>query len=186
MNNIFKNMVYITTLSVVTLYWASTLLYCSPNNFVRIELNSYMKLFDTYLYQKWTFFTPPPKSNQRLYFLYIDKKNPKQIAQCEVIKPLQDQKRENPIFNNTTEVLDDIIAGSSGSLSNTLVEMSSFVKQQYPDSSSLFHRKRAMELICNEKSNISSYRTLVAYAKIVAIKNHIDYRASLKTIFRAF
>jgi hypothetical protein len=127
MKILLKKILYIGAFIFFFTYWSITLLYCSPNNFVRAEFNTSMKLFEAFFYQRWTFFTPPPKTNERVYFLYVDKKNPNIMTQCEVLKPIQDKKRENPIINNTFEVLDDIIGGAVAVF--TILLLKPFVSQ---------------------------------------------------------
>lgn len=176
MNKYLCYLLYSVALLIFTGYWLSTLLYCSPTNYVRIQSHTYMSWFNIYFYQKWTFFTPPPKDNQRLYFLFVNRHQPQRIIKCEILKPIQDKKRENPIFNHTHEILDNVISGCAISLNNSMVETSRYLKQKYPDSSRTFHLKESAHLICSNGNKLPGYRTLMEYAKVVAVKNNIKYQ----------
>lgn len=172
-----KNFIYIIAILLFSIYWASTLLYCSPTNYVRIQFDSYMSVFENFFYQRWTFFTPPPKDNQRLYFYFYNPTKAK-YYQCEVIKPLQDKKREAFLFNTTYEVLDDIVSGCAISLNNNYREVFKYVKHTHRDSTNQFLHKETMKIITKNPARFPGYQTLINYAKVVARKQTIPYQGS--------
>lgn len=53
---------------VFTFYWFITLTFVSPKNYITIKLYEEEQFFNTFFFQKWSFFAPPPKHNDRLYF----------------------------------------------------------------------------------------------------------------------
>ncbi len=52
-------------LFIFSIYWSLTLIFTSPSNFINISLLEYSYVFETFFFQKWAFFAPPPNSNDR-------------------------------------------------------------------------------------------------------------------------
>ncbi|TDE12136.1 hypothetical protein [Dyadobacter psychrotolerans] len=155
-------------------YWIATLIYCSPNNFIRIELNKYEAVFESMFYQKWTFFTPPPKVNERVYFLFIDKTKNKQVIACEIFHTIRKNKRKNPIFNTKYEAIDGMLTGSTYALNNSVSDRLEILRKTYPDSSKAYFQKELNLLFTNEKYHSVHFKTLKNYAQEIAKKYNIN------------
>ncbi len=97
--------------ATLIIYFILTLLYCLPNNPIKIYNSNYLKIFDIFLQQRWDFFAPPPKSNYKLYFSYFDRKKAL-IGTYEVLTPILNEKRNSLPFNASAEALDYIISGN--------------------------------------------------------------------------
>ena len=69
-----KKITFYAIFIVFILYWFFTLIFVSPKNFIKINLYEEEQIFNTFLFQKWGFFAPPPKYNDRLYYKFEKKK----------------------------------------------------------------------------------------------------------------
>ncbi len=170
-------------LFIAVFYWGSTILYCSPNNYIRISHNLYMHFFEIFLYQKWTFFAPPPEHNERLYLTFLSKADSsKTLAVMEVTTYINQAKQKNAPFNSKEEVVDYIISNSVNDIANNLRKSYNIVQETYPDSSKVFLTKKSMEKFNTYLLQIRSIKTILNFAKIVALKNSIDCNKTLLKI----
>lgn len=160
--------------SVFVCYWASTLLYVMPNNYVRIQHDDYLGKFETLFFQRWGFFAPPPKTNTRLYYTFVNAGDTTQSYTFEAIQPITEQKRLKSPFNTKEEVLDYILGGSAHNIRDMLVEQGKVSRLVYPDSTDTFHLENTWDLVNQLGSNLPSYQTLVNYAAIIARKQGLD------------
>ena len=169
-------LIRILIISIFSFYWLATILYCSPNNFIRIELNRYMNLFGSAFYQRWTFFTPPPKADEKLYFLFISKDPSQKNFACEVFNIIRAKKRANPIFDTESEALDGVITSSAYALNNSMGDRITVLRKTFPDSSELFFQKEMNSLFINPELRSTYFKTLQNYAFEIAKRYNLNIK----------
>jgi len=162
-----KKSLYFGIFGVFVLYWGMTLLYCMPTNPVRIELHGYMEAFGKLFYQRWTFFTPPPKTNERVFFQYMNVRDTTDRFTVEVLGEINAGRKKNPVFNVSQEVLENIVLRHSYNLNNILAAHHQSLKKAFPDSSERFLAIEMTRLMTGPATELPSFRTLRNYASIV-------------------
>ena len=169
-----KNSFCYLALFVFVVYWSSTLLYNTPNNYIRIQFNNYIEVFNLLFQQKWNFFAPPPRSNERIYYRFIDKKDPNKTISFEAFKLITDKKREKAPFNTKEEIVDYVLGGCIGNIRDILAQEVKKSKALNPNKDEKFHIKQAFEVLNKGLFIFNELLTLQNYAKIIAHKNKID------------
>lgn len=167
---IFQNMLYVC----FGIYWVTTILFVAPDNFVSISLLKYKLHFETYFYQQWGFFAPPPKYNDRLYYYFINDANKESVLRYEVIQDLQALKSKRAPFNGTEDVLDYILSSSLHAINDGLVAVKESLEFEY-NNRSTEDLKDSITIEEGKKfiQNIKSFKTLHEYGQMVASKNAI-------------
>lgn len=183
-----KSVLYVSTgftLLAFMFYWLSTLLYVTPNNYIRIQFDDYLRQFELIFFQRWAFFAPPPKSNLRLYYTFTSRQDDSTSVVYEALKPVTKAKQEKAPFNAEEETLDYILSGSASSLRNALYDQVQLSQVVYPDSSDAFHTTNAQEIVDElgfSGQRILAYTTLKNYARLVAQRQGLaleDYRVQI-------
>ncbi|CAM1341567.1 hypothetical protein [Tenacibaculum amylolyticum] len=106
-------------LSFFGLYWGTTVFFTMPENYLQIKANRLQKVFSTMFYQKWSFFAPPPKHNDRFYYEFS---NSKDTLLLEVIKPIHKLRKEQYLANNDISIVDYILSNSINNISDIIRE----------------------------------------------------------------
>ncbi|WP_298948618.1 hypothetical protein [uncultured Polaribacter sp.] len=159
---------------IFVFYWMTTLIFVSPKNYLNINLLEYSDLFNSFFYQKWGFFAPPPKTNERLYYTFENKFNSKDIQIFEVIEPITKAKSENNPFNTEEDLLDYVLSNSINNIRETVINTSEFIKYQEKKLNKKFTELEKEKIYDSEIDNSSRFKTLKNYSKNVAIKNNIN------------
>lgn len=159
---------------IFVFYWITTLIFVSPKNYLNINLLEYSDLFNSFFYQKWGFFAPPPKTNERLYYTFENKFNSKDIQIFEVIEPITKAKSENNPFNTEEDLLDYVLSNSINNIRETVINTSEFIKYQEKKLNKKFTELEKEKIYDSEIDNSSRFKTLKNYSKNVAIKNNIN------------
>ncbi len=71
-------------------------------------------LFQSFFFQRWGFFAPPPTYNDRLYYVFYKKQETRdrKIIPREICKNLFAEKSKKAPFNNEEDIMDYIISNS--------------------------------------------------------------------------
>lgn len=172
-----KKVVPYFILTIFGFYWMCTLLYVSPKNYIKIELLEQEQLFTTFFFQKWGFFAPPPKYNDRLYFRFESKKDPTKSISFEVIEDLQKRKTRKAPFSSSEDILDYVISGTLHGISDGLyaVEQSMQYEEEVIDSlkNSGYSETEKIEKRKAYVQETSNFKTLKNYALFLAEKNNL-------------
>ncbi|MBP0613907.1 hypothetical protein J8J42_12745 [Chryseobacterium sp. cx-311] len=163
MAKIFKYIIAV----IVIIYAASTLLYNSPNNYIKIKFEKELKIFDLFFNQRWGFFAPPPTFNNRLYYTFYDK-NQKKIETFEVLQNLSEQKRYARPFNEREEMIDYLLNGPIIAISNYIPLHRDSILRSRPSLSDAAANKFAVEKISANAESLPGYAVLKNYSKEVA------------------
>jgi hypothetical protein len=155
-------------LTAFSIYWFATFFFTFPENYLQIKAMSYEKLFSTFFYQKWSFFAPPPQTNDRLYYEFV---NQKDTISIEVLKPLNDKRKKEYIFNADSSVIDYVLSGCINGITDNLREDYNIYKFENCKSESElechaeFIKKNTLKI-----QNLTETKTLLNYGLIVANK----------------
>lgn len=163
-------------LIIFVAYWLSTILYVSPNNYIRIQFDDYLLQFESYFYQNWAFFAPPPQTNQRLYYLFYNKKDSIPAHAYEALQPIYQEKQKKSPFNAEEEALDYILSSAIIITTNYLREQIKYLKFANPDSSDKFYLSKAHKIAREKLPEFPSFKTLMNYAKLITQKQNIDLK----------
>lgn len=141
-----------------------------------------MYVFENFFFQRWSFFAPPPQSNNRLYYVFQNKYSGKEKA-YEVLAPIFDKKRKTAPFNSKEEALDYILSGSATNITDAIRELTDISKMDFPDSTEMYHILSAQKKINDQGLDYLPVRTLYNYAIIMAKKDSINFEGtSIKII----
>ncbi|MFD0863477.1 hypothetical protein ACFQ1M_14775 [Sungkyunkwania multivorans] len=149
-------------------YWLATLFSVMPNNFIKLSHYRSHLLFDSFFRQRWSFFAPPPTSNDRLIYEY--ETNEGTVVVVEVLEDIYKNKTSKAPFNSNEDMMEYIIAGNVHSVSQFLAKHPDMVlaKSETLDTTTV-------KKIWSSVHNSSSVKTLINYAGIVAQKNNIAF-----------
>lgn len=164
---IFTRVIYLLFL----IYWVNTLFFTLPDNYLTIKMSRYEKLFSTFFYQKWSFFAPPPKTNERLYYEFINS-NSKDTISIEVLKPLNERRKKEYLLNYDASVVDYILSNSFNGLTDYLREEFNYYKTD--NCISLNEKdchKKFTENIKVKIGKLNEMKTLRNYGLLVSKKN---------------
>lgn len=163
-------------LGLFLFYSFFTVVFSTPDNFFNITLLKHKRLFNTFFYQNWGFFAPPPKSNDRLYFIFLNKNKSDKSYIFEAIEPILKEKHENAPFNGKSDLLDYLISNSI----NQIKDQSLIINDNYK-----IEKKRTnfQKYLIDNISETNPYKSIINYSRIIALKNKInwiDYEISFK------
>ncbi|CAM1343864.1 hypothetical protein [Tenacibaculum amylolyticum] len=168
---------------IFSIYWLCTIIYVSPNNYIKISLLKQEQAFDIFFFQKWGFFAPPPDYNDRLYYTFHSKKDSTKAYTFEVMETLQEKKSARAPFNSSEDILDYILSNTLNSISSGLVTINQ--KIEYDKKTPFDSLKNRMNIIEREKNYVQSsnnFSTLKKYAEFVAKKNNLNIKDYFLTI----
>ncbi len=164
-------------LIVFVFYWGFTLVFVSPNNYINISFLEGEKIFNTFLYQKWGFFAPPPKYNDRLYYTFQNKNDATKKYTFEVMAPLQHMKSDNAPFNSGEDILDYVLSSTMHSINDGLIAVNEAIdyqadvnkidKDQADDKEKIARGKRFIQ-------ETSYFKTLKNYSFFIAKTNRLN------------
>ncbi len=161
-----KRIIQTIVLLVFVSYWCVTLLYSSPESYIKIKAEPVLSKFEIFFYQKWTFFAPPADFNFRLYFEYLDKDS-SQLATYEVLKPIALQKQAKAPFNTNEQYVDYIVNSSVIELNDLLVNYFKAAKEEKPTLSADENYKNAI-------GNFNSNAAKAQYPGFQTLKNYLN------------
>lgn len=156
------------------LYWTVTFLFTMPENYFRINFYQADALFHGALFQRWTFFAPPPQHNDRLYYVVRDEQTKKVTYTLEAIGYITKQKQEHAPFNQEQTVLDYVISNSVNGIREVYREEMEMIRFSRPDSSESFILTEARDEVLKSESALPDFNTLVNYGKLLCKKNNIS------------
>jgi len=156
---------FILVFFAFTTYWSATILFILPENYITISLLPYKKAFDTVFFQKWGFFAPPPKYNDRLYYTYFDKSG--NSSTYEVLEPLAKKKSTSSPFNADIELIEYIISNSLNAINGNLHEVFKKNKATTFIETSTLSDKQLDSLNRLIITSSYSYQSIVNYGKYI-------------------
>lgn len=172
-----KKIIFNFILTVFITYWICTLIYVSPKNYIKISLLEEEQVFNTFFFQKWGFFAPPPSYNDRLYFIFESKKDSTKTFSLEAIKNLQDRKSRKAPFNSSEDVLDYILSSTIHSITDGLYAVNQSIDYEEEVSDSTSSKLKKYDRIIRGKDYVqttANFQTLKQYGVFLAKKNNVQ------------
>ena len=133
-----------------------------------------METFGRLFYQRWTFFTPPPKMNERVFFHYLNTQDTTDLFTVEVLSEINEKRKLNPLINVSQEILEDILLNNTYGLNNSLSSYYTLLKKSFPDSTDQYLAKQMENYLTDPEKQPIFFKTLHNYAKIVLSKHEKD------------
>ncbi|MDC0380312.1 hypothetical protein OAM52_01405 [Flavobacteriaceae bacterium] len=184
-----KKVISYIIVGIFILYWTLTIIFVSPKNYITISLYEQEQLFNTFFFQKWGFFAPPPKHNDRLYFKFESKQDSTKFFLYEVIEPLQKRKSKKAPFNSSEDILDYILSSTILSITDGLIAVNESIDYKKSMNDSLNSNIDLSKKINEGKKYIQtlpSFQTLKNYGLLIAKKNNVknisDYNMTIEII----
>lgn len=163
----------IPVLTIFFCYWFTTVFFNLPDNYIKLQHIALEKVFNSVFFQKWSFFAPPPKHNDRLYYAFHHN-NKQDTIVLEVAKPIVNAKRSKAPFNAQYEVIDYVLNNSMIQINDFLVDQRQNILFKYPDSSEDEFTTPLMKFTWDNRDYIKAVQTLANYGEVIALKNNID------------
>ena len=171
-----------TVIFIFSIYWSITLVFISPNNYINISLLEYSYIFETFFYQKWAFFSPPPSSNDRLYYVFVNKVT-KEERVFEVIEPITKLKSQKAPFNTEEDILDYVLSNTVNTIRDEIVNINEIIKYRQTTKKKTLSSTEKINLYTKRLEGGSSLQTLKNYSKFVAKKNNLKIESfSIKVL----
>jgi len=120
-------------------------------------------MFSVFLYQRWSFFAPPPKTNERLYFEYVTIK--KDTVLLEVLKPLSKKRKEEFLLNSDRSVIDYVLA-------NNIYTLSDYLRENYNNYKFEKCNKSIPDTLCNTMFLKEFYPKFHEYPELKSLLNY--------------
>jgi hypothetical protein len=125
-----KQVIQYVIFLVFMVYWLLTIIYVSPNNYIRIQCAGTNSFMEKAFHQNWNFFAPPADFDQRLHISFYDKDS-SMLTSVEVLGDVLKEKTSNAPFNLKEQYTDYSISGTLNVLNDVFVE---FLKSNNRDS----------------------------------------------------
>ncbi|MCW3467587.1 hypothetical protein [Chitinophaga nivalis] len=154
-------------------YFVMTFIFTMPDNYLYLKLYPQGKTFQFWLFQRWGFFAPPPDFDERLYYEFRDKKT-QQVKVVEVLAHITEQKQKKAPFNWHEEILDYVISGNVGGVSDISSELHDNLHYQQQLKNKTGIDTAGEITIKNYIQQSSSFLTLSNYGTLVAREHGID------------
>ncbi len=143
-----------------------------PDNYINISYLKQSQTYSKYFYQRWSFFAPPPKFNDRLYYIFHSKRDSSMLI-YEVLEITNLKKQANAPFNWNEDLLDYVLANSVNGISDEIVDMNSYFTNETNEGKNIKDSVKS-DLIAKQIQQSYGFNTIKNYAKFVAKKNNID------------
>lgn len=167
--NILRPVIYLAFVG----YFAATFLFTMPDNYISLQYYKQQRIFQTWLFQRWGFFAPPPNYDERLYYEFRDKQT-YQTQTFEVLEPVVALKQQKAPFNWHEDIADYLLSGSMSGIADDLHDIQQelqyrhrYLEKNAADTSGQYMARQVIQ-------HGISFQTLKNYGAIVAGKNHID------------
>jgi hypothetical protein len=125
----------IIILSVFFVYMTITIFINFPEESVVVgeNLNSY-KFFQKSLYQKWTFFSPPPETNKRVFFEFIIENHDSSgtVHSIELFEKFGEKLKNKYLLNDLTASTDWILFNYTEAITNESKIAYNLYKNSHP------------------------------------------------------
>jgi len=165
-------------------YWSLTVLFVSPNNFVRIQAEPALQFFDRYLQQRWAFFAPPPQADLKIYYTFYDSETEQAIASFEALAPVLAEKQSEFPFNTRADALDYLLSSSGLMLIESLSVQARELGYRANEAVAEEEVRQWWEQIQRVGPRVAPYRTLVQYATLLANRQGVACDAPIVFQFR--
>lgn len=170
---ISKLLVGLLVLGICGVYVLTTLLYVSPSNPLRIQFDAELTAFEKWAYQKWSFFAPPPRHNDRLYFAFSPKSG--DGITFEILEGISARKQQDNPGNLKAQVVDYAVAGAARQVADVIREVYRYreVHELMDGDPAYLEDLAKMSLNPDHESGVH-VRFLLRYAAMVAAEQGVE------------
>lgn len=151
-------------------YWSITIIYCMPENYIKIKMYPILNVFGNIFPQQWSFFAPPPNYNTNLFYSYYTE-DYKHIKSYEVLNEIIKNKQLKAPFNSNEQLIDYTLNSTIYNLNNLIIQEKNLIQIINKDSSEIFCTNKARDEIRLFETELIEIKTLLNYSKIVLNKN---------------
>ena len=161
-------------LIIFAFWWGLNFYFSFPKSSLPIlYAHNLYKKWDNIFFQRWGFFAPPPDFDNRLYYVYTNKKDTSNIFIYEVFEKMNKRKNQNYLFNDNLINLDYILHNLSSPIGDLLRENYQIYKhQRFCDS--ITNETECYQSFINQSRNeihqLSQMKTLLKHSKLIAHK----------------
>lgn len=164
----------ISALAIFAGYWCLTVVYVSPNNYIRARLKPLVDFFESGFYQKWEFFAPPPTFNLRVYAVAVLADND-ELFTLDLMSEMIRRKKERAPFNGPEDALDYVLFGAIVTITDAVREAFLQAKTNNPEKSDSEWMDMAKAKLHGYDDVDPAVRALRNYATS-ALKQHVEIR----------
>jgi hypothetical protein len=164
--NVMKKIRIIIGVLIFIFYWIMTIIFTSPDNYIRIQLIQENEIFESLFFQKWVFFAPPPKHDDRIFFSFTNSTTQETLT-FEAFEKISKLKSKNAPFNASEDIMDYIIGNSLSMVHNLQYDIQKRLEydpQIGVDSSGADISKNVNKAMIQSSSG---FQTLVNYGKVI-------------------
>ncbi len=160
-----------------TFYWVVTIFFNLPENYLTIKFSKQNTTFQTFLFQRWGFFAPPPTFDDRLYYVFHKKTDTafRKIQPIEICKNLFKEKSRKAPFNNEEDIFDYIISNSLITIGDEAVRfrnLKAYSKQNQNSLVSVLNSDSLFNLFFwNYIKSSEPFNSLLNYSAVIAKAN---------------
>jgi hypothetical protein len=137
-----------------------------PDNYLNVNKMKQNIYFDFFFFQRWSFFAPPPKSNDRLYFIFFNSRK-ERIAEYEVLETLGKDKQRNAPFNEREQILDYLISNCINSVKDNLRDLQNIINYKTDYEGKQISDSERLNFELKEIERTSDFKSLINYAKLI-------------------
>lgn len=168
-----KLLVGLFVLAICGIYVLTTLLYVSPSNPLRIQFDAELDAFENWAYQKWTFFAPPPKHNDRLYFAFSPTSG--DGITFEILEGIAKRKQLDNPRNLKAVVVDYAVSGAARQVSDIIREVYRYREvHELMDGDPAYLDDLAKTSLNPDLPSGINVRFLLRYAAMIAVEQGIE------------
>jgi len=165
-------------LIIFAFWWGLNFYFSFPKSSLPIlYAHTLYQNWDNVFYQRWGFFAPPPKFDNRLYYVYANTKDTADIFVYEVFEKLNKRKNQKYLYNDNLINLDYLLHNLSSPIGELLREDFEIYKHQKFCDSITNETECYQSFINQSKSEIyqlSQIRTLLKHSALIARKQGLD------------
>lgn len=145
-------------------YWLTTFFFNLPDNYLKAKLGSTNDLFTLTMFQRWSFFAPPPNYNDRMYFVY-KKSQDSATHTVEILKKITDEKSAKAPFNAKEDILDYLISNPLCTFTEQKINIENY--NQYKQTTHSKEQGRADNIYNDNLEESEQLAQLFKYAQII-------------------
>lgn len=108
---------------------AVNIFFVLPDNDLNVRAYKLNQYFDMVFFQRWAFFAPPPKFNERLYLNFFSINN-RLIKRFEVLEEIAKSKQAAAPFNKPEEIIDYLVSNSVESIIDNSIQLRSVMEYE--------------------------------------------------------
>jgi hypothetical protein len=169
----------LATLAGLLVYVAATVVYNSPNNYVKAFSTGFCtRLLEPWFAQEWGFFAPPPQFNFRLVLLAESAEWRSVPLELDLMREVVAEKQRQAPFHSAAEALDYMLFGCVWSVDNQVGANLRKLKAAHPDQPLEKLVGQARDGVQESEGQNASILALKRYAELALAKRSLANQCS--------